>query len=39
MLTDQMTYEKLKKNPTRTYKAELIRMMNSLEKEGKVTKV
>ena len=39
MLSNQTTYEKLKKDPTRNYKAEPIRMINSLEKEGKITKV
>ena len=38
MLNDEATYEKLKKDPTKKYKAELIRMVNSLEKEGKITK-
>ena len=38
MLNDEVTYEKLKKDPTKKYKAELIRMVNSLEKEGKITK-
>ena len=36
MLNDEATYEKLKKDPTKKYKAELIRMVNSLEKEGKI---
>ena len=36
MLNDESTYEKLKKDPTK--KAELIRMVNSLEKEGRITK-
>jgi len=39
MLSNQTTYEKLKKDPTRNYKAEPTRMINSLEKEGKITKV
>ena len=38
MLNDEATYEKLKKDPTKTYKAELIRIVKSLEKEGKITK-
>ena len=38
MLNDEATYEKLKKDPTKKYKAELIRMIHSLEKEGKITK-
>ena len=38
MLNDEATYEKLKKDPTKKYKAELIRMVNSLKKEGKITK-
>ena len=38
MLNDEATYEKLKKDPTKKYKTELIRMVNSLEKEGKSTK-
>ena len=38
MLNDEATYEKLKKDPTKKYKAELIRMVNSLVKEGKITK-
>ena len=38
ILNYEATYEKLKKDPTKKYKAELIRMVNSLEKEGKITK-
>ena len=34
MLSDQTTYEKLEKDPTRKYKAELIRMINSFGKRG-----
>ena len=33
-----MTYEKLKKDSTRKYKAELITMINSLENDGTITK-
>ena len=35
---DQTTYENQKKDPTRKYKADLIRLINSLENEGKITK-
>jgi len=38
MLSDQTTYAKLKKDPTRKYNTELIRMINSLEKERNITK-
>ena len=38
MLSDTETYTKLKKDPTRKYKAELIGMLNELEKSNKITK-
>ena len=38
MLVDQTTYDKLKKDPTRKYKADLSRMIYALEKEEKITK-
>ena len=37
LLSDKLTYEKLKKDPTRNDKTELIRMFPAMEKEVKIT--
>ena len=37
LLSDKLTYEKRKKDPTRNDKAELIRMFPAMEKEVKIT--
>ena len=38
MLADRDTYTKLKSDPTKKFKQELIKMLNKLEKEKKITK-
>ena len=38
LISDKAIYEKLEKNPTRKFKAELIRMTNAIEKEETITK-